>query len=618
MGALDTSRTPPEVTRIESALAAKQAGDAADLNNLILALMPAKDPLETVSVLIGLTHFTAALDDLNSSECRAYELRRLIQCAINMDFSTCLERGATSVNGESRSSDPGEDVAQEPLSAVPLEVVDAYRNFLFNTASADSGFVEDLFSAFARSHFRLPFPAFATLVSRVHDVIPTILNTYPSAEAALIRVLAEKYPHPVRPETEHQNYIRAVLKIASSATTRTLASSLVLIVVEKLAVLDASVPEIVGSCVSDEGALSPVSVTSQDSNLRVQNMQHVDFDAAGILDELNENSEDQCDNFLLDPSALKMDMVASEFLQFSKEWLSPDVNEKERFHRLEVLAHAFERFVVPAQSAHSPFLLLHAASVSGSHHLRAIAEQFRVSFFDPRVSRRVRISYLYLSSGLITHASASSTADVLEWMSKVIIWLHDYIDRHDTRNAAIDTRTNDLFYAGIFAVLSTVCNRPSIFDPYADGDREAADRLRLRRVMSCGMNPLLVMPASLVTRFCDILILRCGMDLSDILRANRKRAIPSRTRFGAFNRFTGAIPLTTCSLPRISKHLRDLLRDDVSKARRTHDGGKRRRLSGGGMARIVVHTDGREEAPANTVAAVGKKRRYSCLEQEAT
>jgi RNA polymerase I specific transcription initiation factor RRN3 len=630
MGALDKVSIPYAVTRIESALAAKQAGDGSELSNLLLALSPANDPAQTASILVGLTHFTATLDNPDISACRSYELRRLLHAAINMDFSSCVPCATASVNGDSVTASDGTcDAALDTTSAVSTVLLDAYRDFLFNTASADSGFVEDLLSAFARLHFRLPFPAFASLVNCIHDVVPTILDTYPSAEAALIRVVAEKYPHPVRPEDEHQNYVRAVLMIASCATSPSLAASLISIVVERIAIIDASVPEQVGQFVLDSRALSPVSLTSQDSNLKVLDKTHLPEPCPGIFAAVENDAtsagaeeivgfENPSGEFVLDPGALKMDLVSSEFLEFSKLWLRGDFGDAEVSRRLEAVSRAIERFVLPAQSTYAPFLLLHAASIAGKHHLNSLAERFRVSFFDPKLSRRVRISYLYCSSSLISRASVNTAADLISWVSKVANWLHSYIDRHDSLNTTLDTDVNDVFYAGIFAIMSAICNRPSVFDPYAGGDRELADGLRFRRLMLSRMNPLLVMPSDLVSKFCSLVQERCGMDLGDVQLANRNRSMPSRTRYGSQNRFHGSLPMMTCALPQISRHLQQVLSIESSSLEQGQREFKRRRLTCGGIAHISLdsgHLSFDQKTELSSVS-VGQKRSFRCVERE--
>jgi hypothetical protein len=630
MGALDKASIPYAVTRIESALAAKQAGDGSELNNLLVALSPENDPAETATVLIGLTHFTATLDDPDFSACRSYELRRLLLAAINMDFSSCIPCATASVNGDSiTASDATCDSVPDTTSAVSTVLLEAYREFLFNTASADSAFVEDLLSAFARLHFRLPFPAFATLVNCIHDVVPTILETYPSAEAALIRVVAEKYPHPVRPEDEHQNYVRAVLMIASSATSRSLATSLISIVMERIAIIDASVPDQVGQYVLDTRTMSPIGLTSQDSNLKVTDKSHPRESCARHLVTVENNVtiapaveiegfESPLGEYVLDPCALKMDLVSTEFLEFSKMWLRGDVGDAEVGRRLEAITLSVERFVLPAQSTFAPFLLLHAASIAGKRHLISLAERFRVSFFDPKLSRRVRILYLYSSSSLISRASVSAAADLISWLSKVVNWLHSYIDRHDSLNATVDTDVNDLFYAGIFAIMSAVCNRPSVFDPYAGGDRELADGLRFRRLMLSGMNPLLVMPPDLVSKFCSLVQECCGMDLGDVQLANRKRSIPSRTRYGSQNRFHGSLPMMACALPQISRHLQGHLNTETSSLDQGQRETKRRRVSGGGISHIGLDSGFLSFDPKAELSSVsvGQKRSHHCIASE--
>jgi RNA polymerase I specific transcription initiation factor RRN3 len=569
---------------ISAALDARAAGDLAALNRVVLALTPAKDPVVAAAILAGLTHFSTTLDDPTIPPARSADLRCIFSAALNIDFSPLLAVSDAEAHAKAiEASGAVELLAKPPTDIVPLPLLAAYREFIRNTASADSAFVEQLLTSFARHQFKLALPAFTRLLDVVHDTLAVILDTYPRAEAMLIRVITDRYPHAIRPCDEHTRYARALLTIASYTSSHTLAASLISIVIERIAIIDAMVPDVVGGLIdqtSEAETAQNIAVVPSDSCAQFPFHAAVSRHDPPATSPLSSGMDDrasghsspciasvQSSRFILDPVAAKMDGVLAVFMEYVATAVSPAASHASVAAvdlRYDAILHAFERYVLPSQAArHSPFVVLHAAATRGHERTVALAERFRVSFFDPSVPPRVRVAYLHCSTAIIGRASCVTSRDALAWTRKVAAWVHTYLDNHATVACIIDTDVHDLFYAATFALLSAVSLRPDIFDRSAGGDEEAANKLRFLRIMSSGLNPLLVMPEDLVTRFCRVVVNRGSMDLSDIVDANRTRSVPSRTRFGTQNRFRAFLPLEPCALPLTCARVERMYRHNI-------------------------------------------------------
>jgi hypothetical protein len=420
--------------------------------------------------------------------------------------------------------------------------------------SADSAFVEDVLTACARQLFRLPLPEFDDLLDAAHDVIPRILDTYPHAESMLIRIVTDRYPHPVRPAEEHRVYAHAVLAVATYAPTNSLAAALVSIVVEKLTIIDAMVPDVVGEFVAADAArdASPVSTVASPVHLPASPR---GADAA------------DAEVFVLDGEAQKLDGVLVEFFTFSAGLAEAQGRASSR--RLSAIVAAVERFVIPSHGArHVPFILLHAASAFGRDTVLSTVERFRVSFFDPTLPHRVRAAYLHFSAALVARADCVTSTDASAWLERLTLWMHSYIDERRDTAVFIDVDVHDSLYAAVFAFMSVVSIRPDVFSSRAGGSGDAANNMRFMRIMRSDFNPLLVMSASLVSSFCKAVEEHGGMSFEDILEDNLEATLPSRTRFGNPNRFSAFLPLEPCRLPLAAAFVRPLyLRQSRPKAR---------------------------------------------------
>jgi RNA polymerase I specific transcription initiation factor RRN3 len=554
------------IARINAAVSVAESGDSIDLNRVKLLLSPANDQAATSHLLEALCYFSATLCSPSCSASRAAVLRSFIREAIHMDFASVLATRAAEdssaapdltdpvppVEGKSSptkrvafcastspslpegaSLPPSPSASSDGITitrpAVSEELVESYRSFLRNSVSADSAFVNDVLSVCARQLFRLPLPAFDNVVAASHDVIPRILATYSHAETMCVNIFGERYPHPVRPAAEHRSYARGVLAVALYAPTNSLASSLLSIVIEKLSVIDAMVPDVfeIPSC----------SELSREKLLSLSEAVLPAADAPAVYE--------------LDPEAEKMDLGLVEFFSFA-DALST-LPEQPRKRRFNAIVSAVERYVLPAHLAkHSPMILLYSASVLGRQSALQVVERLRVSFFDPTLPNRLRCVYLQYSAALVCRASVVTVTDTFAWLKRLTTWLHLYIDERRNESIAIDVDVHDRFYSGVFALMSVVSSRLDVFGSNCgsdSGSTDVANNLRFLRIMASDLNPLLVMPPKLVASFCKAVEGHGDMCFDQVLDENKAKVLPSMTRFGNRNRFAAFMPLGQCNLP---------------------------------------------------------------------
>lgn len=581
-----------DVTRITSALASFAAGDSVDVNRLCLSLSPARGQATAARVLKSLCLFSATLSDPCVPAAHVRALRSLMNAAIYADFLPCRDEaarreteaaeadaevkrkaavraealGTAAAEGVEASEEPEEatkgvtfspetaaaarGASQSPPlgpkataedAVVSEELLHSYAFFLENTVSADSAFVEDVLRACASQTFRLPVPQFAGVVDVAVAVVARILKAYSFAERIFLRIVSERYPHPVRAAAEHRSYARAVLAVANrAASSPTLIAGVLSIVVEKLVIVDAMAPEggisagagdalLAGSPSSSASLIEDVSAEAGESPSQCQ--------TPPVLEALTPPPE-------LSPESEKMDIVLSELLEFCNG-LSEGAPHFVQA-RLSAIVSATERFVLPADAAaNSPNLLLHAASVCGRTSVLKVVERFRVSFFDPTLPHQMRTTYLCYSAALLTRSAQTTSKDVVSWLKRLTRWIHLYISERSNMRVIVDVDVHRLFYSAVFALMWVVSLRPAVL---CTGD--IANSMRFLSIMSSDMNPLLVMPPALVASFSKAVEELGGMKFKTVFAENLEKTLPTKTLFGNVNQFSCFFPLARmCSLP---------------------------------------------------------------------
>lgn len=391
----------------------------------------------------------------------------------------------------------------------------ALREFLTNLISADAAYIDDVLRLAAKA-FSLPLDGAASVVDHLHDMLPVILQMYPRAGPVMLAVIRDCYPHPVRPSGEHHAYARSVLQVSRQCVGHPVGHNVISCVFEKLGAVEALLTQEVF-----------------------------------IEDDKGEKQ--------LAPQAEKLDLVLLELFNHVQLAHSSKHFVSDFF---EPLYSAYESSIVPIENVrYSPYSLIFAASIAGPEILQETIDRLLLCFLDPRLHTKLRVKFLQQSSILVIRAAKVSSEAARSWVSRVAKWLNAYVDaqqRHPQFMSEVDTSVHGLFYSAVFALMTTVVNRRYAF---AGGD-DFMDQLRLLRIMSCGMNPLLILPPGIVEEFSNVMFQACGMDFSDIRNANVTCFAPSFTKYGTVNKFSDVYVCPELDLPQSRQKLGDLMRVD--------------------------------------------------------
>lgn len=380
--------------------------------------------------------------------------------------------------------------------------LDALQLFAVNLASAHTAYVERLFDMFARKAFVMSVDIAGPVVKRVYVVVGAILKAYPSAAIVLVDVLRRRYPHAVRGNDEHVSYARALLHLASEF--KRITASVLGMVFEKLGAVEALVGDVL------------------------------------VEGKLTEEAE-------------KLESMLLEVVAFV---------EGGRGYSFDQVYAAYESAIVPVEGTRFvPYIVMYAAMKAGV--VMELVEKLRVGFFDLGMSERLREKFLQHSSAVVIRAEMIGIAEVVDWVTSVAEWLNRYADICERNNEGeVDTDVHHLFYCACCALMTTISKRKEAFSSRGPESEDIMHRMRLLRIMSCSMNPLLVLPGEIVEDFVSVVSEIGRMDLSAIVEENKRRFAPSRTRYGSPNQFSYAVRCPDLELPTVRNKLDRYIRSD--------------------------------------------------------
>lgn len=478
--------TDPSAEKVRKALEEKRNGNPLSYFRLQHALS-AKSPVAIASVLSGLMHFVARLHSKSSD---AADIRTLIAAALSVDLVACAT--------------PTEQNTYPALEALHL--------FIVNLVSSDAGFVEPVLQMFAKRAFILPVDGRGPVTELTYAAIASVLDAYPRADALLASILCSRYPHPVRSAEDHQAYLRSVLHVARDCRSVGLCRSIIATVFQKLGAIEALVPSFTFRERDGEGHSVP-ELTRESARLEV------------VLLELFRH-------FDFSQKSASVDYVGAH---------------------LDHIVSAYEASIVPIEGTRfSPYVMLYATSVAGAEVAWTVVKRLRQSFLDPSISQRLREKFLQHSSVLVIRAQAVTGERVLKWVGSVATWLNRYIDAQEQRNSyeavEVDTDVHNLFYCACCALMITLLKRVECLAASSASGTDPLDRMRLYRIMSCAMNPMLVLSKELVAEFVEA-VQGYGMDFSDIMEENKGKYTPSRTKYGSRNDFIYTMSCPDLELP---------------------------------------------------------------------
>ncbi|KAI0564618.1 RNA polymerase I specific transcription initiation factor RRN3 [Gracilaria domingensis] len=482
MGALvnTTEHAPEHPNALKIHVALDQNANRNPLEFLrLLHTLSGTNPNSIVPVLTGLTHHTVNLHLYPPTS----PLHQLTRAALKLDLH-----------------------AISPTDKTPNPALQTFVTFLTNLISAHADYIEPVFKMIAKRVFTMSV-AQNSLLDAMDTVIFSALRTYPRSRNVLLSTMQASYPHPVRPPVEHLSFSRATLRLAKEPA---LASSLLVTLFERLAAIEAFVPQQVFA---------------------------------------NESSE-------LCMEAERLEHVLLELCTFFEQRGS-----------FEAAFVAYQVFIVPVDAVRfSPYSLLYAATVNESGDtLHDVVERLYQSFHNPSIPLRLRERFLEHSAAIVLRGKAYKPHRVFKWVSRLAAWLNAYIDAA-RGNDYIDVDVHSSFYTAVAVMLRVMAARSEAFK-----DSEALNNMRLYRIISSSMNPTLMLPDSLVNAFVETMSSKCDVDYQDIVQENDGRFPPSRTVYGSRNEFRHRLVCPDVTLPRFKEKLDEfVLWDPVSE----EDGGK--------------------------------------------
>lgn len=494
-----SSETAACADKVLKALEEKRSGNPLSYLRLEHAIS-SKSPTASAEVLAGLTHFVASL---HTGSPYVSDLRKLISSALSMDLLVCA---TPTDNGE-------------------FPTLEAFHIFIINLVSADASFVEPVLDMLARKAFvALPDRRRSPVLKYAYATVASVLDAYPRADALLAAVISARYPHPVRPAAEHVAYLRSVLHVSRECNSVELSRSIISTVFEKLGAIEALVPRDIF------------------------------------------HGNDSTEGVFLTPEAEKVELILVEL--FRHVDLAKRDTASFAARHFEHMFAAYEASIVPIEGARfAPYVLLYASSAGGEPAVLEVIKRMRQSFFDPSVSQRLREKFLEHSCGVVIRASLCGPGAALRWMVSIAEWLNRYIDAQERRSGCvaqdIDIDVHHLFYSACCALMTGVSKRRDAISTPMPFANDPADHMRLYRIMSCTMNPMLVLPGEIVREFVDVVREASGLDFADIIDENKGKFTPSRTKYGSRNKFEHDVRCWELELPNARLKLVDVMRSDT-------------------------------------------------------
>eukprot|EP00172_Hildenbrandia_rubra_P001016 Plantae.Rhodophyta-Hildenbrandia_rubra.ctg16076.p1 GENE.Plantae.Rhodophyta-Hildenbrandia_rubra.ctg16076~~Plantae.Rhodophyta-Hildenbrandia_rubra.ctg16076.p1 ORF type:complete len:538 (-),score=61.77 Plantae.Rhodophyta-Hildenbrandia_rubra.ctg16076:118-1731(-) len=507
MCAVPDNAVTDAVQTIEHALNAKLDGSPALFNALIIRL--SKNNHESISQLLqALSGYAVTLSDGNDK--RSASLRLLVDAALRFDFVSHADN-------------------EDALSAMHF--------FILNLISASSKYVEPVILIITTIISKTGQAAEGQLHSRLHSFLRKLLDVYPRCSGLLVRIVKSNFPHHVRPVEELQAYTRFLLGMAEYFENTLHRARLIDLIVEKMAIVDAYVP------------VEPVVGESIDSETSADMTEH----GQEKVVEVN-------------PTMQKMDVLLLEVCEFINR-VSKDTTQNLFPEVFEAFVRAHKTRVVPMHRARFvPFSVYYAACCAGEGPVRWLVESLRQYFFDERLSKASRVSFVQHSAALVCRIRYFDSADALAWLNSLVSWLHSYLDFVETARAArrptADADQHRLFYGAVAAVMYVTCYRRDALASSSDHPGNVIGRMRILRLLRSRLNPLKILPADLTQKFASVICEDGAFNLNEVFRKSSRQSIATKTCFNNLNYIHPFFPLEPPALPSFGTHLMQFYRQN--------------------------------------------------------
>lgn len=461
-------RLPPSVDEIRKAITSTDDKLAFHRLHHTLSQHTPPSPL-LPSLLEGLCHLTSRLHTSHTTSSTTQNLRCLIDTALQTIHHT--------------------------LALPQLAYEESYEKFITNLLSVDATYVDTLVSRIVPRCFLCS--KFALGVS----ITKSVLSKYGRrGQVLVVQALKFGYPHLVRSEEDHVNYVKGLLTLCKSNNDNRI------------------------------------------SEFIINNVMNMTYEKISGIQVTNNHS--------------KLSKILLIVIQYIK---SQSTQPNFKTLHLQSLYNSYGSYILPLPSNSSMnisvYVLIYALSISGYNTTVNICDKLRQGFHDSSIDGTLRISYLLHSSYVITRCRNLTSKDVLTWLSRTCAWLNTYIDSISTNNSNdnndmdmdmdtdvvdVDVEVHAVFYAACAIIMKTVVGRKDIINGKKRGI-EIIARLRLGRILYSKLKPLGVIDTALVSEFLEVTKVTGGDNYNETEFGNGDDVvvIKSRTKSGGWNRMEG-------------------------------------------------------------------------------
>ncbi|XP_050453015.1 RNA polymerase I-specific transcription initiation factor RRN3-like isoform X1 [Cataglyphis hispanica] len=323
-------------------------------------------------------------------------------------------------------------------------------------------------------------------LNHIHDILHKILEVVPMSSQVLLQSLSSQFPYIAHGTCTHEIYMYALLQILNYAPQ--LRSDILSLIINRLTILDVNIPRKEGSDDETDDVMDDcINETVDDDDPTTVN-----------------NDVDKIKN---DPLIMHtMDTCMELFFKYMHEFCF--VNGVLQIESLKILyvdiLRTFETVILPTHaSQYVQYIMFYICSFKA-----IVAETFTdwlwCKVIDPNVAPVLRQSAVCYISSLLATASFISSGLVKLTMSKLITWIHNYINIQEyLKYIDDDTKRHAVFYSVCQAFFHLFIARHKEFVNSKNGILFLQE-LDIPRIVTCRLNPLKICNSKIVYSFAKI------------------------------------------------------------------------------------------------------------------
>jgi RNA polymerase I-specific transcription initiation factor RRN3 len=334
----------------------------------------------------------------------------------------------------------------------------SYRRLLQSLQAVQPGFSSTILQMLVNMFVELPSPAMrqqddpaiqrATLQTRVHDCLKSLLRQDPMLSSHLSSTLPRSFPFPAESTKTHVNYIKNILKVTEYCPE--LKGEITALIMDRLAKIDMQILDEADDDFEDEILQGPE--TNEDEE---QDADDSDADSDSSEESLNADERRQKE---LRENVNKLDTIMDILFEYYDSIFAKG-DQFEIEEAFESLVSQFGSIILPTQgSRHVQFLLFHFAQYSPDFIEQFVGYCTYIAFDSRRASVQRVTAAAYLASFIArgAHVSKQVVRDAFD-----LLCHHLEIMRVNSESKCTgpDRRRYGAYYAVAQAIIYTFCFR---------------------------------------------------------------------------------------------------------------------------------------------------------------